>query len=268
VAEDAVSALKPTTVRFVPDEATSPDELAIAALHLYAYTTAAELVRPGMRVLDIGFGEGYGSRQFADAGAQYRGIETDREIVEHACSRYGPHFGWYDGTTIPAPDGAFDLIGAFQMIAYLENPQPLLREIRRVLAPAGLALVTTPNRVYRLGEGERPWNRYHVREYSAAELTDVLRQTFRTVTVHGIAAQEPIDSIVRARAARARKAARFDPLGLRYWLPERLNAPLRRAVRVTARQPDVDRSQFSLDRMTHDEASAEQGLDLMAFARF
>ena len=26
-----MSALKPTTVRFVPDEATSPDELAIAA---------------------------------------------------------------------------------------------------------------------------------------------------------------------------------------------------------------------------------------------
>ena len=37
-----VTALKPTTVRFVPSEATSPDELAIAALHLYAYETAAE----------------------------------------------------------------------------------------------------------------------------------------------------------------------------------------------------------------------------------
>jgi GNAT superfamily N-acetyltransferase len=51
-----VSTLRPTTVRFIPGDAASPDELAIAALHLYAYTTAAGFVQPGTRVLDIGFG--------------------------------------------------------------------------------------------------------------------------------------------------------------------------------------------------------------------
>jgi SAM-dependent methyltransferase len=266
VAAAAVSTLKPTTVRFVPDEATSADELAIAALHRYAYTTAAALVQSGTRVLDIGFGEGYGSRILMEAGAEYRGVEVDPEIVEHARARYGPHFERYDGTSIAARDDAFDLVVAFQMIAYLHDPQPLLREIARVLAPAGVALITTPNRVYRLDDGQRPWNRYHVREYSALELADVLGQTFRDVTIHGVVASEPIDSIVRARAARARKLARLDPLGLRYWLPERINTPLRRAVRRTA-QPVADRSQFTLDRVSHDEASADRGLDLLAFAR-
>ncbi|HEX2434199.1 MAG TPA: class I SAM-dependent methyltransferase [Gaiellaceae bacterium] len=261
-----MSTLKPTTVRFVPDEATSPDELAIAALHLYAYTTAAELVRPGMRVLDIGFGEGYGSQILTEAGAAYRGVEVDPEIVDHASARYGPLFDRYDGTSIPESDDAFDLVVAFQMIAYLDDPQPLLREIARVLTPTGVALITTPNRVYRLNDGQRPWNRYHVREYSAPELADVLGRTFGNVTVHGVVAAEPIDSIVRARAARARKLARLDPLGLRYWLPERINTPLRRAVRRTA-QPVADRSQFTLDRVSHDEASADRGLDLLAFAR-
>ena len=71
-----MSALKPTTVRFVPHEATSPDELAIAALHLYAYETAASFVEAGDEVLDIGFGEGYGSQILAEAGAGYCGIET------------------------------------------------------------------------------------------------------------------------------------------------------------------------------------------------
>ena len=136
-------ALKPTTVRFVPDDATSADELAVAALHLYAYEIAASLVRPGSRVLDIGFGEGYGSRILADAGAEYLGIEVDPEIVEHARARYDLRFDTYDGTTINAPD-SFDLVLAFQMIAYLDDPQPWLREVRRVLAPEGLALVTTP----------------------------------------------------------------------------------------------------------------------------
>jgi protein-L-isoaspartate O-methyltransferase len=97
-----MSPLKPTTVRFVPDEATSPDELAIAALHLYAYTTAAGLVRPGARVLDIGFGEGYGSRILAEAGAEYRGVEVDPEIVEHARSRYGPRSSGTTGRPSPS----------------------------------------------------------------------------------------------------------------------------------------------------------------------
>jgi SAM-dependent methyltransferase len=261
-----VSTLKPTTVRFRPDEARSADELAIAALHLYAYAIAAGLVHPGARVLDIGFGEGYGSETFVQAGGEYRGIEVDPEVVEHARARYGATFDTYDGTSIPAPDGAFDVVVAFQMIAYLDDPQPLLGEIRRVLDPAGVALVTTPNRSYRLAEGERPWNRYHVREYSAGELETVLGETFADVTVHGVVAAEPIDSIVRARAARARRLARLDRLGLRYWLPERLNAPLRRILRRRA-QPSVDRTQFMIDRVSHGETLAETALDLLAFAR-
>ena len=261
-----MSALKPTTVRFVPHEATSPDELAIAALHLYAYETAASFVEAGDEVLDIGFGEGYGSQILAEAGAGYCGIEVDAEIVAHARAKYGPHFDVYDGSAVPADDGAFELVLAFQMIAYLDDPQPLLREIRRVLAPRGLALITTPNRAYRLYEGQRPWNRYHAREYLVSELEQVLAETFREVTVFGIHASEPIDSIVRARADRARRLARLDPLRLRYRLPESLNAPLRRVLRRTA-QTEVDRSEFALDRIGHSLEAAATGLDLLALAR-
>ena len=258
--------LEPTTVRFDPGEATSPDELGIAVLHLYAYETAAALVRPGTRVLDLGFGEGYGSEILSSAGADYRGLEVDPEIVVHARARYGPVFETYDGCSIHAEEGAFDLVVALQVIAYLDDPVPWLREIRRVLDPEGTALITTPNRVYRLYDGQRPWNRYHAREYSAAEFSQVLETTFSDVTVYGIHAAEPIDSVVRARAARARRLARLDPFGLRYWLPESLNAPLRRMVRRTA-PANVDRSEFTLDRIRHDEARVEDGLDLLAFAR-
>jgi SAM-dependent methyltransferase len=259
-------ALEPTTVRFVPGEATSPDELAIAALHLYAYERAAEHVRPASRVLDVGFGEGYGSRILIGAGAEYRGLVVDAGIVAHARSIYEGTFDTYDGATIPAADSAFDVVVSFQVIAYLADPTPWLEEIRRVLAPAGAALVTTPNRVYRLYEGQRPWNRYHAREYAADEFRDLLDETFSDVTVYGILAREPIDTIVRARADRARKLARLDPLGLRYRLPESLNTPLRRAIRRAA-PPAVGEDEFSLDRVWHDEAAAADGLDLLGVVR-
>ena len=97
--------LSNTTVRFIPGEAKSADELAIAALHLHSYETAAGLVHPGNRVLDIGFGEGYGAEILRDAGAEYLGIELDVEIVQHARERYGPWFEVYDGSSIRAQDG-------------------------------------------------------------------------------------------------------------------------------------------------------------------
>jgi SAM-dependent methyltransferase len=152
------------------------------------------------------------------------------------------------------------------VLAYLEDPLPLLREIRRVLESHGSALITTPNRVYRLYEGQRPWNRYHAREYSASELASTLRQVFLEVTIHGVFASEPIDSIIRARANRARKPARLDPLGLRYRLPESLNAPARRIIR-RAPQPVLDPAELSKERVRHDEHSPETALDLLAIVR-
>ena len=255
--------LSDTTVRFIPGEAESPDELAIATLHLHAYATAAGLVRPGTRVLDIGFGEGYGAEILREAGADYRGVELDPAIVQHARERYGPWFEAYDGSSIPAPDGAFDLVLMLQVIALLPDPPVVLHEIRRVLAPAGQALVTTPNRIYRLADGQRPWNRHHFREYTAAELGEELEAVFGDVRVLGVFASEPIDSLVKARGARARRLARLDPLGLHHRLPDSVNARLRRVMRHAA-QPSVDRSEFTLDRVWHSEDGAELGLDLLA----
>jgi SAM-dependent methyltransferase len=259
-------ALKPTTVRFIPGEAETADELAISLLHLHAYTIAAGLVGPGARVLDVGFGEGYGSEIIGDAGADYRGIELDSEVVEHARTRYGPRFEAYDGTLFPLSDDAFDLVVAFQVIALLPDPAVVLREIHRVLDVGGQALLTTPNRIYRLADGQRPWNRHHFREYTAAEFKQELEAVFSEVRVFGVFASDSIASLVKARGARARRLARLDPLALHHHLPDSVNARLRRVMRRAA-QPAVDRDDFTLDRVWHDEEAADRGLDLFAFAR-
>lgn len=258
--------LSDTTVRFIPGEAESADELAIATLHLHAYTTAAQLVRPGYRVLDIGFGEGYGAEILREAGADYHGIELDPVIVEHARERYGPWFEAYDGSTVPGSDASFDLVLMLQVIALLPDPRVVLQEIRRVLRSDGRAMITTPNRIYRLAEGQRPWNRHHYREYTAEELRVELEAVFSGVEVQGIFASDPIDSLVKARGARARRLARLDPLGLHHRLPDSVNARLRRVMRHVA-QPSIDRAEFTLDRVWHTEHHAELGLDLFAVAR-
>lgn len=257
--------MRASTERFVPDEAESPDELAVALQHLYAYHTAAKLIQAGERVLDLGFGEGYGAAIIAASGAEYLGLELDRELVAHARERYGLAFDTYDGLSIPAADGAFDAIVSFQVIEHIHDPSPWLAEIRRVLRPGGKAIFTTPNRVFRLGEGERPWNRHHVREFTAAELRELLGHWFPDVRVYGVRASDTIESIVHARVNRARKLARLDRLGLRYRLPEGWDMRVRRALRRAA-QSAVDRDHFTLDALWHEEP-AEAGIDLLAIAR-
>ena len=264
--QSAALSLRPTTNRFVPHAARSADERAIALLHLYAYNHAAERVRPGTRVLDLGFGEGYGAPILSTAGAHYTGLEVDPEMVEHAAAEYGVDVGLYDGTSIPAPDGAFDLVVAFQIIGYFQDPQPWLREIRRVLTPDGTALITTPNRVWRLDEGQRPWNRHHANEYTADAFRERLAAVFSSVTVYGVFGEEPIDSVVKARGARARKLAKIDRLGLRYRLPESFDARIRALVRRAA-QDDIDPSEFTLERLRHQLDDVELALDFLAEVR-
>ena len=43
---------------------------------------------------------------------------------------------------------AFDLVVAFEVIEHLENWREFLLEARRVLAPTGQFIVSTPNKLY------------------------------------------------------------------------------------------------------------------------
>jgi SAM-dependent methyltransferase len=46
---------------------------------------------------------------------------------------------------IPYADGTFDVVVATEVIEHLDNPQRLISEAARVLAPGGRVLITTPN---------------------------------------------------------------------------------------------------------------------------
>jgi SAM-dependent methyltransferase len=49
-----------------------------------------------------------------------------------------------DGEQLPFRDESFQLVGAFDLIEHLREPQTLLREAYRVLQPGGYLIVTVP----------------------------------------------------------------------------------------------------------------------------
>lgn len=144
--------------------------------HIYRYRFAARLVR-GARVLDIACGEGYGTAALAGAGARsVLGVDVSREICKHADRRYGVKTVVGSGDDIPLASESIDVIVSFETIEHLTEPERFLDECRRVLAPGGKLIISTPNREI-FNRTVKP-DPFHCSELNETELVELLRERF------------------------------------------------------------------------------------------
>ena len=250
------------------------EEYCLSLLHLKAYETAAELAS-GKRVLDLGCNNGYGTELIARYAAQATGVDVSPRSIEAARARC-PHldFRLVDGTSLPFADGCFDAVFSFQVIEHIEDPRPYLAEIHRVLAPSGIVMLTTPNREIRLAPGMKPWNEFHVREYSGAELSDLLEGVFEQVEVRSLRAAPELARVELGRVRRARLLASSEQ---RSKMLGRVLRPLGRARRRLLRAAlDLavvrelrERSfrRFSTLDLRYETGASPDALDLMALCR-
>jgi SAM-dependent methyltransferase len=123
-----------------------PDDLEPPDLRRRAAYLLAEL-RPGERVLDLGCGAGEFTAQLAAAGASVVGVEVAEAALARARARHpGVEFRLVPiGGPLPFEDGAFQLVWASEVIEHVADTAPWLSEVRRVLAPGGRLLLTTPS---------------------------------------------------------------------------------------------------------------------------
>jgi SAM-dependent methyltransferase len=238
--------------------------------HEYAYGVVRALAQPTDRLLEVGFGEGYGTTFMSDAVESYTGLEVSQEAVEHAEAKYGRKnvsFHWYDGLRFPLDEARFDLVFSLQVIEHVEDVDAYLSEMCRVCRSGGLIVIVTPNRLGRLGEGERPWNRYHRVEFSPAELESVLSRHFADVDLVGIVGSPLVHELERRRIARMRRLARLDPLRLRYRLPERVASSIASALKRAGRAKPVEVAAITASDFSHSTQDVATALDLLAVVR-
>lgn len=155
--------------------------------HVARYLFAARLAT-GRRVLDAGCGSGYGAAMLARQARWVTGVDLACEAVEYARSHYrGENLAFLQAsvTALPFRDASFDLVVSFEVIEHVPDWQAMLAELRRVLAPSGTCLISTPNRLY-YGEarGASGPNPYHYREFDWRELSDELRRFFPAVSLY------------------------------------------------------------------------------------
>jgi SAM-dependent methyltransferase len=154
--------------------------------HLARYAFAARLAH-GKRVLDAGCGAGYGSAELAAHADSVTGADLAAAAVDFARSHYGlPNLAFEQASCdrLPHPDACFDLVVAFEVIEHLERWREFLLETRRVLAPGGQLIVSTPNKLYYTqSRGVHGANPFHVHEFDFAEFRGALESVFPHVAL-------------------------------------------------------------------------------------
>jgi O-antigen biosynthesis protein len=146
----------------------------------------------GARVLDGACGTGYGTSLLRRAGAgSVEGVDLSEESIEEARILFGAAgvvFRHADLLDLQFPDESFDAVVSFESIEHVDDDARYVAEMRRVLKRGGVFLCSTPNRtVTNPGTtiDERPYNPYHVREYTAEELRTKLAVEFDRVELLG-----------------------------------------------------------------------------------
>ncbi|HEV8020318.1 MAG TPA: class I SAM-dependent methyltransferase [Candidatus Lustribacter sp.] len=96
----------------------------------------------GLTGLDIGCGEGAGTRALAAIGARMTGADIAPTLVQFAAGteRTEPHGITYtvaDAAALPFPDASFDFATAFMTMMGLADAWGALREAYRVVRPGG-----------------------------------------------------------------------------------------------------------------------------------
>jgi SAM-dependent methyltransferase len=174
--ENRVHALDSTGERLVPEH--QHGEL-VHAEHLARYRLALQLVS-SRRVLDAACGAGYGTALMATGGASRSvGVDSDEATILYARSRFEEcEFVVADVAELPFEADAFDLVVCFETIEHVSDPNRVLGELDRVMAPDGLLIVSTPNKHRYLMENE-----YHEHEFFHEEFVGLLRERFESVEV-------------------------------------------------------------------------------------
>ncbi len=173
--------------------------------------------------LEIGSTEGFGTSKIAEKVRMVIAVDKDKETIEHASAKnkqQNVKFKVADGTNLPFNDESFDLVVSLQVIEHIEDDHKYLQEIKRVLKPKGLFFCSTPNKKNRYIK-DKPWNRFHVREYDYQEFKSLFNNYFSRVQPFCISAKGNTAEFEKKRLKKVHLMNRIDFLNLRrFFSPE------------------------------------------------
>lgn len=159
--------------------------------HLGRYEFAERYV-VGKDVLDISCGTGYGTHRLIKAGAKkIVGIDISPETVLYAQKRYfndSVIFQTGSILSLDFADNSFDVVVSFETIEHVDLPEKALSELRRVLRPGGVLVISSPNRLLTSpgkSLSDKPNNPFHFFEWNLNEFVESANKLFYVEKIYG-----------------------------------------------------------------------------------
>jgi SAM-dependent methyltransferase len=172
-----------TGERTLPDV---PEENYWYRRHLVVYEWIARRA-DGKRVVDMACGEGYGSDVLARAAAGVVGVDANPEAHEHARLRYRRPNLRFERDLVESFSETCDAVVFLQTIEHVQDPGAILEHFKSMLAPGGVAFVSTPNLLTLAPPGaEKSDNPWHVKEYRVEEFRSLCEAHFSRVEMFGL----------------------------------------------------------------------------------
>lgn len=153
--------------------------------HLHRYGLACGLAH-NKNVLDIASGDGYGSNLLSSSALSVIGVDIDPTVIEHATKKYRkPNLQFLTGSadSIPVESASIDLVVSFETLEHHDRHKEMYAEIKRVLRPDGITIISTPDRRF-CSDATEHRNAYHVKELYFDEFVELTQRYFKNIDVY------------------------------------------------------------------------------------
>ena len=154
--------------------------------HMHRYMFCRDVVSEKV-VLDIACGEGYGSHFISNFAKTVIGMDVSQEAVKHAKAKYvkaNLKFEVGECQSIPLEDSSVDVVVSFETIEHHNKHIEMISEIKRVLRPNGILLLSSPNKL-EYTDKRNYQNQFHVKELYREEFVSLLSSSFKNTQVFG-----------------------------------------------------------------------------------
>lgn len=239
--------------------------------HMQRYVFAQRFAKD-RKILDVACGSGYGSYFLAANGAQHvDGVDISKKAISHCHLHYHKDnltFNVMDGVSLKLTDNSFDMVVSFETIEHIRQPDLFLSELKRVLKPDGILIISTPNKaIYGLLGGDA--HDFHVKEFLLDEFKELLNKFFDVRNLYGQKRSEYYDKKIIEYEKKTKEKAqtniflKSNPLKLKNLIPDRIRRYLSGKITgLVVRSPEVS----SFEDLVISEVGIEESKFFLAIA--
>jgi 2-polyprenyl-3-methyl-5-hydroxy-6-metoxy-1,4-benzoquinol methylase len=180
----------------------------------FAYYQASQIISG--EVLEIGCGVGRGLEIILQKCQNYTALDKNEQLITLLQEKYPQHrfITHHIPPLASLEDESFDFVITFQVIEHVKEDDFLVQEIRRVLKKTGKLIISTPNIKQSLTRN--PW---HIREYTAEQLKNLLLRYFTEIETYGVAGNEKVMQYHEANRLAVAKFKKWDIFNFEKNLP-------------------------------------------------